>query len=176
MKIKMISLQRDNEDNAATCLLKDLANELSKDEFSEIRSLSFNRKDIASVSIKTHGFSEYHPLKVSILECETCGVYVSKDLSSFLLPNCSCMLNWTPKTYSPMGDPYLMAIYSNQKCLYDDYDVDVDKEGIAKLPLEYFFAKDFLAKWHVKRDMCPELGIKIDEKYDLNNYEVKHGN
>lgn len=162
--ISVLDVEKDGKD-ATNCFFNEFVGTIQERfaSFDDVRSFSY-RVDV----IANHG--EW--MAVRVFDCEVYCVEIptAKKFPSLSMPGCSWRLAWCPMSIED-DVPWIVTICSNQKYLYDGECYD-DDTGITKMPLEYFFAKDYLAEIHLKRDLNPELGIEINEKYDLNNYKT----
>lgn len=107
-----------------------------------------------------------------------------KHLSDIRCADYKFIQTYWGQDYSDEDGPHFYesvyrGLYVGKKLVYNGryYGPD-DSDGIHvewQQPLEYYFAKQFLTELHLERDIYPERKIKIDEKFDLRNYNVlKH--
>ena len=172
--MKFICLNGKNISTVNKSIVSFIGSLATSSRFLNVFSLNAQAKKIVSCR-KDKAYDVY----VSVLEMSECGY----DLDAF--DNCVeeltsksevCYeLKSSVKTVDDdgIGVGLIRQLFVGKRMVEDWKLIDPPEDENVK-PLEYHFAKEFLSQSFMARDLYPELGIKIDERYDLNNYEKQN--
>lgn len=169
--MKFICLNGKNISTVNKSIVSFIGSLATSSSFLHVISLNAQAKKIVSCK-KDRDYDVY----ASVLEISECGY----DLKAF--DNCVEELTSKSKVCYELkssvktvdddgiGTGVIRQLFVGKKMVEDWKLIDPPEDEDVK-PLEYHFAKEFLSQSFMARDLYPELGIEIDERYDLNNYE-----
>lgn len=176
MVVKIICYDNSKNMKKLCSLVANVAS--SRDSY--IDNLNIQKKWIVKSSSKS--------VHVIILEIEAYFGFRFGDINDTsnilkkILPVDSCYdMIHESQYFGPGIAPTIREIVVKHELIFSDVinkDIDwrvckSEKEREGLLPLEYYFARTFLAEMHVSRDMNIEPDIEIDKQYDLNSYKMQ---
>ena len=170
--MKFICLNNKNISTVNKSIISFIGSLATSSSFLNVFSLNAQAKKIVSCK-KDHDYDVY----ASVLEINAWDDY---DLK--VPGNCVEELTSKSKVCYEFTSPVMTAdddgigtgtirqLFVGKRMVEDWKRIDEPEDEDVK-PLEYHFAKEFLSQSFMARDLYPELGIEIDERYDLSNYE-----